>query len=155
MESLKPFVPAGAGVRLCRHWPGEGATSTRLPLFPLHCACFSGSFSHISRLNSLHLSYAIPVFEYWSSPTPRRAEHSGLVLQPGFKLQRVLLEAEVFCSLGHTHKWKCRWLSPNHNPPTGLTNTPQCTRACGLPKPAQSCSCWINEAGSCRRAVPV
>lgn len=67
------------------------------------------------------------------------------VFKGSFKLQRVVPKAGSFCSLGHATRMEMQII--------GLTNTPQCTRAFGLPKLAQSCSCWINEGGSRRKGM--
>lgn len=97
----------------CRCWEWDGAGIGQVREQPGHvclyslridCARFSGSFSHSSRLDALWLSYTISALEYWPSPTAS-TEHSDLVLQPVFKwklkLQRVVLKAGSFCSLGH------------------------------------------------------
>lgn len=136
-------------MRLCRHWPGEGAARRCLPLFPQHCACFSGSFSHSSRLDWIFIfptrSLCLNIDHSLQAEQSTQTLCCSLSLRGGLNCRGLVLKAGSFRSLGHTAQMEMQIV--------GLPNTPQCIKACALPQLAQSCSCWINEAGSRRRGL--
>lgn len=158
-----PFVPADAGnemVQASARWGSSQDTSAFIvlglivPVFQAAFPIVPDWMLFVFPTRSLGLNIDHLPLQQQSTQTLC----CSLFLSGSWNCSGWFYKQEVSAAWVTRHRWRCRLLVSKPQPSRLLhTNTPQCTKACGLPKLAQSCSFWINEAGRMvqERPVPV